>query len=226
MKQKFILFCILLITTTTIQTQLFSEEKEKTLEIYRGQIVSELLLPENYPQQESSCRVFLVRHGETDWNVQDKPQGWEDVPLNDTGKAQADQLGYYLSELPIAGFYTSVLSRAVETTARLAQYHPDSLIIYDPSLRFYDPDKKREHSKLTKEEVHAAIALEVTEGVTQYLKDVYAQHKAHNIVLITHGSVIKHLVTSLIGEKYNKIKIDNAAIVPILVSEEGLSLEE
>lgn len=67
-------------------------------------------------------RLLLVRHGETDWNVAKKIQGGSDIPLNDTGRAQARELGAELQrhERAIGGIYTSRLSRARETAEIIA----------------------------------------------------------------------------------------------------------
>lgn len=44
--------------------------------------------------------LYVIRHGETDWNVQQRPQGREDVPLNKTtGRALAAECGRALSAL-------------------------------------------------------------------------------------------------------------------------------
>ena len=58
--------------------------------------------------------VWLVRHGETSWNVEGRVQGWEDIPLNDNGIGQARALGDHLARLaqagsPIDAIYTSDL---------------------------------------------------------------------------------------------------------------------
>lgn len=64
-------------------------------------------------------RLFLVRHGETDWNVAGRLQGGRDVPLNALGRLQAAQAGRVLQQLAgdvrSLGFVSSPLSRAVET---------------------------------------------------------------------------------------------------------------
>jgi broad specificity phosphatase PhoE len=63
--------------------------------------------------------LYLIRHGETDWNRAQRYQGQCDIPMNDTGRAQARRNGQALkSMLPdIAAFdfVSSPLSRAVET---------------------------------------------------------------------------------------------------------------
>ena len=64
--------------------------------------------------------LYLIRHGETDWNRAQRYQGQRDIPLNDTGRQQARRNGAVLKTLlpQIAGydFVSSPLSRAIETT--------------------------------------------------------------------------------------------------------------
>lgn len=62
---------------------------------------------------------FMFRHGETDWNAQKRFQGHTDIPLNETGRAQALALRDRLKNLHIETLWSSDLSRALET-ARLA----------------------------------------------------------------------------------------------------------
>ena len=62
-------------------------------------------------------KLVLIRHGESTWNLENRVTGWADVPLTDTGVAQAKQAGKLLAE---NGFvfdqaYTSVLKRAIHT---------------------------------------------------------------------------------------------------------------
>lgn len=66
-------------------------------------------------------KILLVRHGETDWNVEKRIQGCTDIPLNETGILQAEHLAEVLAKrsAPIRGIYTSRLKRAADT-ARIA----------------------------------------------------------------------------------------------------------
>ena len=60
-------------------------------------------------------RVYLIRHGETDWNTNGRWQGLLPVDLNDTGRQQAQRLATALLHEEIEAIYTSDLSRAEET---------------------------------------------------------------------------------------------------------------
>ncbi|MEL7285817.1 MAG: histidine phosphatase family protein [Pseudomonadota bacterium] len=64
---------------------------------------------------EISFSFFFARHGQTDWNAQNRFVGRADVPLNPTGTEQAKQLAKSVSELDIDLIYTSPLLRAKET---------------------------------------------------------------------------------------------------------------
>jgi 2,3-bisphosphoglycerate-dependent phosphoglycerate mutase len=64
--------------------------------------------------------LILARHGETDWNRENRFQGHADPPLNTTGRQQSTALAETLAEEPIAHIYTSPLRRASETAAIVA----------------------------------------------------------------------------------------------------------
>lgn len=59
--------------------------------------------------------IYLIRHGETDWNRQHRFQGKTDIPLNQLGREQAELLIPRMSMLSIGAVYASPLARAFET---------------------------------------------------------------------------------------------------------------
>jgi broad specificity phosphatase PhoE len=64
--------------------------------------------------------LYLVRHGETDWNRQRRIQGLTDIPLNETGRAQARATGMLLTRRRWDAIFSSPLDRARETASIIA----------------------------------------------------------------------------------------------------------
>lgn len=65
--------------------------------------------------------ILFMRHGQTDWNKAGRWQGHADIPLNETGKMQAEALCKRLKDWPIEKIYTSDLQRCVQTAVPLAR---------------------------------------------------------------------------------------------------------
>lgn len=60
-------------------------------------------------------KLILIRHGESQWNLENRFTGWVDVPLTEKGRREARQAGEKIKSIPIDVGYTSVLYRAIET---------------------------------------------------------------------------------------------------------------
>lgn len=67
--------------------------------------------------------LYLVRHGETDWNREGRAQGRADLSLNDTGMTQCKALCAYFEEVPLTAIYTSGAARARQTAEEIAAPH-------------------------------------------------------------------------------------------------------
>ncbi len=68
-------------------------------------------------------RLLLVRHGETNWNRDQRFQGQIDVPLNERGYEQADRCGEFLADVSIDRIVTSPMLRPKQTAERIACHH-------------------------------------------------------------------------------------------------------
>ena len=79
--------------------------------------------------------VVLVRHGQTDYNVQGRWQGFLDIPLNENGLKQAKLLAKSLKDYPIDVFISSPLNRALVTTETVAKIHGMEVAYTDERLR-------------------------------------------------------------------------------------------
>jgi broad specificity phosphatase PhoE len=116
--------------------------------------------------------IYLIRHGETDWNRAQRYQGQRDIPLNDTGRAQARRNGEVLKTLLTSvediDFVSSPLSRAVETMEILR-----TAMGLDPSRYRREPQIRE--LNYGHWEGHLATALVETdpEGVTAKAQDPF-----------------------------------------------------
>lgn len=68
-------------------------------------------------------KLYLLRHGETNWNTIRRLQGTLDVPLNEKGRALAELSGQNMKDIPFSAAFASTLSRAYETAGLILQYN-------------------------------------------------------------------------------------------------------
>lgn len=147
-------------------------------------------------------RFFLVRHGETEWNRIRRIQGVSDIPLNDTGRAQAAALGDILAAHTFDLLVASPLSRAMETAsiiaARLAM--PTPLAIPDLIERNYGDAEGSNGADLDEryppgtEIPGREERSDVTKRVVRVLQDLAIRHPHADILAVAHGGVIRSVV--------------------------------
>ena len=80
-------------------------------------------------------KIYMIRHGETDWNKKRKLQGQVDIPLNEFGRLLARQTAPALKDIPFDAVYTSPLQRAKETA---------ELVIGDRNIPLIEEDRLKE----------------------------------------------------------------------------------
>jgi len=82
-------------------------------------------LNKNITSQIGDSRIFLIRHGETNWNKEGRFQGQIDIPLNDNGKNQARKTFEYLRNIPFNKAFSSSMYRPYETAQIILQNNKD-----------------------------------------------------------------------------------------------------
>jgi broad specificity phosphatase PhoE len=75
--------------------------------------------------------IYLIRHGQTVWNAEHRPQGRLDSPLTELGRAQAAAHAQKLADVPFTRAYTSPLGRARSTAERVLAGRPVPLTVLD-----------------------------------------------------------------------------------------------
>jgi probable phosphoglycerate mutase len=144
--------------------------------------------------------LVLVRHGETEWNRVGRVQGLTDVPLNDTGRAQARHAGLRLAHEHWDAVATSPLSRAAETARILAE----ELGLPEPEQ--VDALVERNYGEaegLTGAEIDARFGgvvqaresrEQVVDRVRPALLELAERHPGGRVLVVSHGGVIGSLV--------------------------------
>lgn len=158
--------------------------------------------------------LTLVRHGQTDWNLDRRIQGSTDIPLNDTGRADARAAATALAELRPDAIYASPLVRAHETARIIA----GELGLADPALtrglrerEFGEGEGMLVADYLTRygdwqAEVPGAETLaQVRDRALDSLERiVHASRRrsapqAESLVVVSHGGVIRALLMHVSG---------------------------
>jgi 2,3-bisphosphoglycerate-dependent phosphoglycerate mutase len=191
-----------------------------------------------------ATRIIAIRHGETAWNVDTRIQGQLDIPLNDTGRWQAQRLALALAGEPIAAVYASDLLRAWDTAlsvgnaaglpvvtdeglrergfgifqgrtyAEVEQLWPDQALRW----RKRDPDFAPEGGE---------SLVEFRERVTRTAHALAERHPGEQIVMVGHGGVMDVLYRAATGQSLQAPRtweLGNAAINRLLWTREGLTL--
>lgn len=158
--------------------------------------------------------LTLVRHGQTDWNLARRIQGSTDIPLNETGRADARTAADILSDIEHHTIYASPLMRARETAQIIAAQLglPEPEIVPDIREREFGEGEGMlvaEYIERYGDWVSPVPGAETLEGVAdRALKalDDIARHArrrsapvAESVVVVTHGGVIRSLIDHVSG---------------------------
>jgi len=186
--------------------------------------------------------IVLVRHGETDWNRDNRFQGHADPPLNERGLAQARALATELRDQAFTAAYTSPLRRAHDTAAILAsELGLDP--VPDPGLKEVDVGS---WSGLTRDEVEAQFP----EGYARWLKyghgwddgetyddlgervvgglvRISTLHPESDVLAVTHGGPIRSALAAAAGVPFGEARrsihvVGNCAVVRLAVRDGNL----
>ncbi len=189
--------------------------------------------------------LILVRHGQTSWNRVERFRGRADVPLDETGLAQARATGKRVAAAwqPIA-VYSSPLSRALSTAEAIAAHfslpvipHPDLADIDYGQWQGLTPDEARARwpDALTTwyEAPHQA---RIPGGETldnlraramACVRDLSARHAGETIVLVGHTVINRIILLGVLGlgnERFWRIRQDTCAINVVEVEGDTFTL--
>jgi broad specificity phosphatase PhoE len=167
-------------------------------------------------------QLILIRHGETDWNVEGRWQGQADVPLNENGLKQAEQIAQLLSNRKIQAIYTSDSTRTRRTAEvlgrviglrvyidiRLREIHQgewQGLLITEIKERYSEEFRSRRANPLTIAPPGGETTKQVQERALSFIKDISDHYPNEAVAIVSHGFTIAVIVAHLKRIPFEKV---------------------
>ncbi len=182
------------------------------------------------------CSIYLVRHGETEWNVKKIIQGITDVPLNKKGEAQAKELAEKLTHVKFDEVFSSDLIRA-KRTAEIITLEKKLAVKTTKALRerYYGDFEGKSYIKYNQEIANllksystAAINKKSVKGLETdeemmnrlipFLREVAVGYIGKTVLLLAHGGIMRSFLIHLGFATYETLpsgSIDNLAFVEL-----------
>lgn len=166
-------------------------------------------------------RILLVRHGETDWNAEQRWQGQTDTPLNERGRDQALQLAEEMAGERVDAVYSSDLVRAHET-ARIVAGRLGLDVTVVPGLRERQfgswegmRDEEVEHRFPGLGSAPDAEPREDMAGrVWESIEAIARTHPGQTVLVVAHGGPIRAILRRLTDPRCEE-PVQNCAILGI-----------
>ena len=158
--------------------------------------------------------IYLTRHGETEWNIENRLQGSKDSELTASGISDAKLLSKKLAKVSFSKIYTSSSKRAV-ATANILKNNPSIPIIEEDNLKeinFGDWEGK------TKKEINECFENEFESlWITPHLYD-HSQHQGESLLDLRErvGNVIQNILNS--NEEGNILIVTHAVVLATIVA--------
>ena len=169
--------------------------------------------------------LYVARHGQTQWNLENKVCGRTDQPLTEVGLQQAQLLAQRTKDLPIDVIISSPMLRARQTAAPTAALHgleiqvDDRLIEQDYGI--YEGVSRFDEGFLSNKR-HFAFRypggesmMDVAHRVYSFLEEIKEKYAGKNVLLVCHGGVCRVIRTyfeDMTNEEYFHYSEENANV--------------
>ena len=193
---------------------------------------------------QQATTVYIVRHGETDYNARGIIQGYLDIPLNSKGQEQAVSLAKRLvGDHPIDQIFSSDLLRAAGTASIIADALDLSVTSREdlreihlgswegkgwPDILAEDPGtRERYFENWWLFDEHGGESRKVAwQRISQALDEIISENFGQKILLVAHGAIIRLMIQRVIHcQKVRApIDIDNCSLSKVVHDENGLRL--
>jgi len=161
-------------------------------------------------------KLYIVRHGETEWNSQGRIQGHTDIPLSEAGRQQAQYTAERLKNVNFDIAYSSDLSRTSETAeiilgkrniqvntlTSLREYNKgvfEGLTVEEYSQRYPDQYDASLINDLDFAPESGESIRDVSERMSEFGTFVKSQHLNDDVLIVGHGGALRSLVADLLS---------------------------
>ena len=173
---------------------------------------------------EHMNKLVLLRHGQSQWNLENRFTGWRDVPLTEKGINEANNAGHLLKKhnIKIDKVFSSVLERANKTAeiaikaSEIENLHKNGKLIYEKDQKLNERDygdlvglnKAETADKFGKEQVHiwrrsydtpppnGESLKDVVDRVSPYFTEAIEPHilNKNNVLIAAHGNSLRAIM--------------------------------
>ena len=178
------------------------------------------------------AKLYLIRHGETDYNNALRFQGQTDIPLNQKGIQQAEKVAGFLKDVPLQAIYTSSLKRArttAEIIGRAKGLEPQATdALREMSFGIWEnmnsKDIQKKYAKEWKDFFASPAKTKIPEGESMSevqqraypeVQRILDRYPEGDVAFVAHGGIIRVLICTMLGLDLNRswhLHVGNASI--------------
>ena len=178
------------------------------------------------------AKLYLIRHGETDYNNALRFQGQTDIPLNQKGIEQAEKAADFFRDIPLQAIYTSTLIRA-KTTAEIIAGVKGMVVQETDALRemsfgiwenMNSKDIQKKYAKEWKDFFASPARTTIPQGESMLdvqkrayptVQEILDRYPEGDVAFVAHGGIIRVLMCTMLGLDLNRawhLHVGNASI--------------
>ena len=178
------------------------------------------------------AKLYLIRHGETDYNNSLRFQGQTDIPLNQKGIEQAEKAADFFRDIPLQAIYASSLIRAKTTAEIIARAKGMELqetdALREMSFGIWEnmntKDIQKKYAKEWKDFFASPANTKIPQGesmsdaqkrVYPVVQEILDRYPEGDVAFVAHGGIIRVLICTMLGLDLNRawhLHVGNASI--------------
>lgn len=178
------------------------------------------------------AKLYLIRHGETDYNSELRFQGQIDIPLNQKGIEQAEKVADFFKDIPLKTIYTSTLQRArttAEIIGKAKGIEPQETdALREMSFGIWEnmnsKDIQKNYAKEWKDFFASPASTTIPKGESMsdvqkraypVVQQILDEHPEGDVAFVAHGGIIRVLICTMLGLDLNRawhLHVGNASI--------------